>query len=362
MCKQINFSNITCLIIAGGKSSRMNQDKRLIELNGVSLLENILIKATKENFAAVFLCVEKNLPFINELAKKYNAIISVDEIQNAGPMSGLSEALKKISTQWALAISSDMPFFEFGVMAPLLNYLDDNKVVMPNHQPLAAFYHKSMAVNFSKALAGGQRKLRMIIEKVPHKTIEMTSNIEFFNVNTKADLRLARGRLINLSRKVPIISIIAPQSGTGKTTFIEKLIPLLNDQNIRVGVVKSDSHGFNLDVEGKDSWRFSQAGAQGIAVVSPNGYFISQKTVSRIDFQKVAEKFNDVDLILTESRTHGTKPAISLYRNLGEPLINDDVVAIFTNKKIDNINDIAQHDLNDIKQAAEICKYLALRH
>ena len=358
MCKKIDFSGISLLIIAGGKSSRMKQDKRLIEINDVSLLENILIKASEQNFDAVFLCIEGHSKPIDLFAKKYKAIILIDEIQNSGPMSGLANGLSNISTQWALAISCDMPFFEFEIVNPLLNNLTDSKVVMFDHQPLAALYHRSMSEVFKKVLYDGNRRLQFVIDQVPHKILQADSETAFFNVNTPADLRLARGRAANINRKVPVISIIAPSSGTGKTTFIERLIPKLNERGIKVGVVKSDSHGFNLDVEGKDSWRFQNAGAQSVAVVSTNGYFIVQKTNNRETFQKVAEKFENVDLILTESRTHGTQPAISLYRDLGEQLINDDVVALFSDKKIENIDDILQFDLNDIDQAAKLCLFL----
>ena len=359
MCKKVNFSGISLLIIAGGNSSRMKQDKRLIKINGVSLLENILIKALEHNFDAVFLCVEGYSNFIDLLAKKYKAVILIDEIPNAGPMSGLSSGLSNISTQWALAVSCDMPFFEFEMVHPLTNKLSDSKVVMFDHQPLAAFYHSSMSEVFKRALNDGNRKLQFVINQVPHKILQADSEVGFFNVNTPADLRLAQGRVASINRKVPVISIIAPSSGTGKTTFIEKLIPKLNERGINVGVVKSDSHGFNLDVEGKDSWRFQNAGAQSVAVVSTNGYFIVQKTSGREDFQKVADKFEDVDLILTESKTHGIYPAISLYRGLGKPLINDDVVVLFSDKKIENVESILQFDLNDIDQAVRICLFFA---
>ena len=253
-----------------------------------------------------------------------------------------------------------MPFFEFDVVAPLMNELKNVKVAMFSHQPLAAFYHKSMSKNFTNALNTNNRKLQFVISQVPHYIADLKSQEVFFNVNTKSDLKLARGRAENINRKVPIISIIAPQSGTGKTTFIEKIISKLSELGIRVGVVKSDSHGFNLDVEGKDSWRFNQAGANSVAVVSPNGWFINQKSQKRAEILEIIEKMDYVDLVLTESRSHGTIPAISIYRGLSEPLINETVVAIFTDRNLE-INDIAQFDLNDIDQATNICSFLSGR-
>ena len=59
---------------------------------------------------------------------------------------------------------------------------------------------------------------------------------------------------------IPAIAIAA-YSGTGKTTLIERLLPALRSRGLRVAVVKHDGHRFDIDREGKDSWRFTQAGA-----------------------------------------------------------------------------------------------------
>ena len=58
----------------------------------------------------------------------------------------------------------------------------------------------------------------------------------------------------------PVIGFAA-FSGTGKTTLIEKLIPALVSRGLKVAVVKHDAHGLKFDHEGKDSARFSDAGA-----------------------------------------------------------------------------------------------------
>ena len=64
---------------------------------------------------------------------------------------------------------------------------------------------------------------------------------------------------------IPVWSLVA-QSNTGKTTYLEKLIPALGRLGLTVGVVKHDAHDFEIDYEGKDSWRLSRAGAEVTAV------------------------------------------------------------------------------------------------
>ena len=354
----MNFENISLLIIAGGKSSRIGQDKRFLTVGNRQMLEIILEKASKINFRQIFLCVEENSLAIKNLSDKFGANILIDEIKDAGAMSGIANGLKNIKTNWAIAVSADMPFFDFNVLKSI-NFADTQAIIPlvdGKFQPLAAFYHKNLANFFLNELLSGQRKIFNAIKKIPHSIAEISSFEQFFNVNTPADLRLACGRAENLSRKTPIIAIVAPNSGTGKTFFIEKLIKILSAQNISVGVIKSDSHSFNIDIEGKDSQKFQNAGAKSVAVVSPNAFFMIQHTKSA-NFLEIAEKMS-ADLILTESRTHETFPAISLWRDKGEVIKNEKIVAIFTSNPQKN-NYIYQFDLNDIVSAEKIIKFLA---
>ena len=360
MCS-LNFEKISLLIIAGGKSSRLGTDKRFVEIGGISLLENILKKSARQNFSEILLCVECNSLHINRIAEKYNAKIIVDEIQNSGALSGIANGLKHAKNDWSLAISCDIPFLEFDILKSFT--LSEASAVIPitgeKKQLLCAFYHKSASEIFFDELKHNQRKILTAVEKISHQFVEI-SNCEsyFFNVNTPADLRLAQGRFENLSRQIPMISITAPCSGTGKTTFIEKVTKKLTAEGFKIGVIKSDSHGFNVDIEGKDSKIFQNAGAKSVAVVAPTGFFLIQKTDERESFLKIAEKFDDVDLILTESRTHGIFPVLSLWRGFGEVIQNENVAAIFSITP-EKSSDIFQADLNDIETATGLILFLA---
>lgn len=353
----MNFKNFSILVVAGGKSSRLGTDKRFVSVGGVQMLENILRKASKQNFAEIFLCVEENLQALSILAEKFGAKLLIDEFKDCGAMSGIANGLKNIKTDFALAISADMPFFDFEILKSITNF--DSQAIIPisggKRQMLAAFYHRELANLFLNELLRGQRKIFAAIKKIPHKFAEIPFEEAFFNVNTRADLILARGRAENLTRK-PIISIVAPESGTGKTTFIEKLVKILSAQGISVGVVKSDAHVFNLDVEGKDSWKFQSAGAKSVAVVSPNGYFLVER-VENQNFLSLAEKMN-VDLILTESRTKNIFPTISLWRGRGEVIKNEKIAAIFTSEP-EKSDEIYNFDLDDMISAEKIVKFLA---
>ena len=306
---------VSLLIIAGGKSSRLGADKRFVEVGGVTLLENILLKAAAQNFSEIFLCVEAKTARLEVLAEKYGAKILVDEIAEAGPLAGIVSGLTHSKSSWALAVSADMPFFEFEIFSAV--ELPEVLAIVPKIggrlQMLGAFYHKAAAEIFVQELSRGQRKISDAIKK---------SRTKFLNSPR--------------ARKIPIISIVAPCYGTGKTTFIEKLTRNLSGR-LKIGVIKSDAHGFNLDVEGKDSDKFQKAGAAGVAVVSLSGWFMTQKTDGRADFNRIAEKFDGVDLILTESWTRGIFPAISLWRGMGEVVADEKVAAIFSSAAVEAV-------------------------
>ena len=357
----MEFSDASLLIIAGGKSSRMGRDKRFLSYDGEGLLERLARRAAALPFAERCLCVEERTPALQDIAERYGLMLVEDSVHGRGPMEGLVRGLSQIEADYALAVSCDMPFLELDALSPLLEAATGGcQAVLPRterRQPLAALYHRTMAARFAEALARGERKLGKIIDSVPHAEVDFFNAAAFFNVNTAADWHLACGRMANEHRRIPLVTISAPVSNTGKTTFIERVLPELRARGIRVGVVKGDCHGYDVDERGKDSWRFKEAGAAGVAVVSPHGYFIEQRTETRADLAAIAARLTDVDLVLIESRRHGTAPRIELFRERGELTLPCDAAACFT-KPQQGLTEVREYALDDAEKAAEVIAFL----
>ncbi len=358
----MDFADIGVMIIAGGKSSRMGQDKRFLAVDNCSLLEMMLQKTVQQHFAESYLCAEsRQVDGLAELAKRYGLEVVTDSRQGAGPLEGVRSGLAQLKADYVLALSCDMPLFRYAVIRPLLAEAQGEWAVIPvvkgRRQPLVGLYHRKILPVVEAALQRGDYKISQVIDRVPHKLVEWPDSDVFFNVNRPADFRLVQGRLANAHRPVPLVTVSAPQSNTGKTTFIERLIPLLKAKGLRVGVVKGDCHGYDVDEEGKDSYRFKQAGADGVAVVSPQGYFIQQKTAERAKLTDIAQRLTDVDLVLIESRNHGTRPKLSLWRGLGDVLVDEDTVAIFSSARHEQIA-LHQYDIDDVERAAELVRFL----
>lgn len=357
-------ADLTLIVAAGGKSTRMGTDKRFLPLDGESLLARTLRRGRAAGFRSIVLAAEGERSDLTTLAEEYGVQLVTDEIPAQGPAAAIAAGLGAAKTEWALVLSADMPFYDFELVRALLPEAEgETQVVLPTllgyWQPLAALYRRDAGTVFAAAIARGDLKLGVILRELAVCEVPLTVDAGlFFNVNTPAAYRLARGRLANEQRACPILSIAAPASGTGKTTFIERLIPLLRERGVRTAVIKSDSHGFQLDTAGKDTARFSAAGAEAVAVSSPDGYFIQQKTKTRQDFQNLIAKMipNSVDLYITESRSRGVLPTLMLYRGLGEPEIDERVAAFFA--KDYAYDGILCTDLDDMETAVRLALFL----
>jgi len=95
------------------------------------------------------------------------------------------------------------------------------------------------------------------------------------------------------------------RSGSGKTVTIEYLVKQLSVEGFKVGVIKHIHHrGFTIDTEGKNTWRYAQAGAKVIVAISPDEVAIIRKTPSEIEsldkIITVLEKKDSLDILFIE--------------------------------------------------------------
>ena len=112
---------------------------------------------------------------------------------------------------------------------------------------------------------------------------------------------------------IPVISIVS-KSGSGKTTFLEKIIRELKNRGFRVAVIKHDTHGFDIDKPGKDTWRHAQAGADIVTISSPKKFALIEKRENELSLDEVILRISGVDIILTEGYKRQNKPKIEVFR------------------------------------------------
>ncbi|QWT42714.1 molybdopterin-guanine dinucleotide biosynthesis protein MobB [Dickeya dadantii] len=137
--------------------------------------------------------------------------------------------------------------------------------------------------------------------------------------------------------EIPLLAIAA-HSGTGKTTLLKQLIPLLNAMEIRVGIIKHTHHDMDVDKPGKDSYELRKAGADQTLVASSTRWALMTETPEQQepDLYFLASRMDSskLDLILVEGFKHEPVDKILLYRcgsgrNIAA-LIDADTLAVAT--------------------------------
>ena len=107
----------------------------------------------------------------------------------------------------------------------------------------------------------------------------------------------------------PLIAFVG-YSNSGKTTFIESILPVFISKGLRVGTLKHAGHRFEPDMPGKDSWRHRRAGASVTVTASDSVIAMTRETESEPRPQDVLHLFKGVDLVIVEGYKHESVPKI----------------------------------------------------
>lgn len=135
---------------------------------------------------------------------------------------------------------------------------------------------------------------------------------------------------------IPLFSFVA-YSNTGKTTYIEKLIGELKARGLRVAAIKHDAHEFEVDKEGKDSWRFARSGADVVAISSQTKCAVMQYRYQGLD--EIRSHIRDVDIIIAEGWHTEAENKILFWRPAsGKPpkLSPAQCLAVVSDERIDS--------------------------
>jgi molybdopterin-guanine dinucleotide biosynthesis protein B len=163
-----------------------------------------------------------------------------------------------------------------------------------------------------------------------------------------------------------IVLSIVGRSDTGKTTLLEKLVRELTSRGYKVGTIKHDLHGFDIDREGKDSWRHKNAGATMTIISSPTKLALIKDVAFDTEIDQIVAKYvDDVDIVITEGYKQSKKPKIEVFRKAAyDDLLcsgDENLVAIAT----DSIHDVnvPQFNINDAKGLTDLVeeKFLSKR-
>ena len=189
---KINTSNITGVVLAGGKSSRMKTDKALIKYQNITLLEH-QINLLKTVFDKVIISANTQ-----EYSFTGTAIINDDE-KSKGPIGGILSALKNTETEYIFILSVDMPFINKDLIQELIKDVSTYDIAIPvyngKYEPTCAVYSKKCISIIETQIRSKNNKLIDFINICNAKFIDINSNSElysdkiFTNLNTPEELK-----------------------------------------------------------------------------------------------------------------------------------------------------------------------------
>lgn len=186
------IADCTAVILAGGDSRRMGQDKATLDLDGKPLLQHVT-DAVTQVFPDVMISVRQPREGID--------LRQVCDARNeAGPLAGLAAALASIETPWLFAVACDMPYVTPALLVFLAQQRAGHQAVVPvvqgHPQPLAAFYARSCLGAIREVLASdGKHSLRVLLERLDVCYVDEAQLLEhdpqlrsFFDLDTPEDV------------------------------------------------------------------------------------------------------------------------------------------------------------------------------
>ena len=191
----------TGFVTAGGRSSRMGQDKAWLDLGGSSLIERV-IGALRPVVTSVSVIAN------DEKYARLGLPVLPDQNTGRGPVEAIRTALANSSTDPLIVAGCDLPFVTTDLFALLLNRLDGHQVAVPVGsegllEPLCAAYTKDALDIVTSLIDAGERKISRIYDRLNTRVVTFDevrhlagSDLFFFNVNSPEDYQWAKAMLI----------------------------------------------------------------------------------------------------------------------------------------------------------------------
>ena len=171
-------NHVTGIVLAGGKSSRMGEEKGLVMYQGKPMIEHVI---TVLDSVCDFIIISSNSDYYNHLS---NVIVN-DSILDSGPGSGIAAALQKSTTEVNVIVPCDMPNLNANFINYLVPYLDEFDGVVPvfenKIEPLCAVLNKGCFSAVNDCLERGILKLSEIYKTININYVEIYGDEPGFN-------------------------------------------------------------------------------------------------------------------------------------------------------------------------------------
>jgi molybdopterin-guanine dinucleotide biosynthesis protein MobB len=306
-----------------------------------------------------------------------------DALAEGGSAVGLYTAVLASPTDRVVCLACDMPFVTPRLLWALAGGSAGYDVFVPRHgeylQPLCAVYGKGTLEAYRRFIRSGGRRIFDIYPDLKTGFLDVDDGrfgdpaALFLNVNTPAELEAARRRAAEeeggwraaLQPRIrafmntcplPVVSFVGKKK-SGKTTVVSGVIQELRGRGYRVAVIKHDTHGFEVDVPGTDSYRFRELGAEVVGISSPDKYVWQCTIAEEVSLAELAGQIREpVDLVITEGFKKQDAPKIEVSRRArSTELVStpDELVGIASDQAFPDYR-VPQFALDDFRGLADL--------
>lgn len=367
-------------ILAGGESSRMGSNKALKNLSGKPVISHLL-DSLKPLTSDIFIAAGDV-----EAYEDLGFPIRGDQYAQKAALVGIYSALAASGNDWCFTVACDMPFAEPSLVMHLAGLASGHDAVVPvsqrGREPLYAFYSRACLARMRRRIESGELALHDLLDSLDVRYVDMVEmaplcdpDMVFLNVNTVVDLEEASRMLPRMQKRreqswfadtgperPPVVCFVGSKD-SGKTTFLEKLIPVLGGRGIAVACIKHDVHGFTMDREGTDTWRLARAGAKKVTISSPEAVASLEDVDGERSLASLYEEISTgVDLVIAEGFKNSAADRIEVSRDQkqgadkgtrGLVCPEQELVAVISDRP-DAARTIPVFDLEDVEAVANL--------
>ena len=197
----------SCIILCGGKSSRMGQDKGSMIIQNKPMIKHILTTLNHQISEAIIVLndserIARYREFINPKDYSYEITFVEDKIKNKGPMPGIMTGLGQINSDYALILPCDSPYVSKNYINTIFKEIDENyQAIVPYHdvenklktsEPLHSIYKKTIIPDIEELISKDVLHIKGLIEKIDSKFVlidnKKIEKKEFRNLNRPEDV------------------------------------------------------------------------------------------------------------------------------------------------------------------------------
>jgi molybdopterin-guanine dinucleotide biosynthesis protein A len=193
--------DISCIVLAGGKSTRLGHDKVLEQFGNTSLLEQVISRINPLG-QEIIIVTAKERTFI-QLASRPKVKVVSDIFPGQGSLGGIYTGLVKSNSFYNLVVAADMPFLNVPLLRNMIIMADGYDFILPRvnglFEPLHAVYSRNCIPPIKKILNQGRKVIIELFKYVKVRYIETDEvdkfdpqHLSFFNINTPEELEMAR--------------------------------------------------------------------------------------------------------------------------------------------------------------------------